>query len=103
MDKLLGDIEGAKNYTADILVLIKDCFTKHIEQLIIIFGRLYAAGLKVNAPKYSVGFKVDSLPSLFYNKGGYKTQPKEITRDHGSQATNHYYRSASAYTYGSVI
>ena len=37
VDKLLGDIEGVKTYIDDILVLIKDCFRNHIEQLIIIF------------------------------------------------------------------
>ena len=37
VDKLLGDIEGVKTCIDDILVLIKDCFINHIEQLIIIF------------------------------------------------------------------
>ena len=45
--KLLGDIEGVKTYINDILVLSKDYFTKHIEKLRIIFGRLRAAGLKL--------------------------------------------------------
>ena len=51
VDKLLGDIEAVKTYINDILVLRKDFFTKHIEQMRIIFGRLRTAGLKVNAPK----------------------------------------------------
>ena len=51
VDDLLGNIEGVKNYIDDILVLRKDSFEKHIEQLKIIFVRLRAAGLKVNAPK----------------------------------------------------
>ena len=51
VEELIGDIEGVKMYIDDILVLRKDCFTKHMEQLRIIFGRLRAAGLKVNAPK----------------------------------------------------
>ena len=57
VDNIIGDIEGIKTYIYDILVLIKDSFEKHIDQLIIIFGRLRAAGLKVNAPKYSFGLK----------------------------------------------
>ena len=51
LDKLLGDIEVFKTYIDNIIVLIKYCFTKHIEQLRIIFGRFCAAGLKLNAPK----------------------------------------------------
>ena len=51
VDKLLGDIKGVKTYIDDIIVLGKDCFKNHIDQLRIIFGRFRAAGLKVNAPK----------------------------------------------------
>ena len=51
VDEPLGDIEGFKTSIDDILVLGKDSFGKHIEQLIIIFGRLRAAGLKDNVPK----------------------------------------------------
>ena len=46
VDELIGDIKGVKTYIDDILVLIKDCFKKHIYQLRIIFGRLSTAGLK---------------------------------------------------------
>ena len=48
----------------DILVLGKDGFENHIEKLIIIFGRMRAAGLKVNAPKCSLGLK--EIPYLGY-------------------------------------
>ena len=51
VDELLGDIKGVKTYINYIFVLSKDCFINHIEQLIIIFGRMRAAGLKVNTPK----------------------------------------------------
>ena len=51
VDKILGDIEGVKTYADDILVLSKDIFEKNIDQLRILFGRLRASGLKVNAPK----------------------------------------------------
>ena len=57
VDKLLGDIKGVKMYIDDILVLSKDCFRNHIEQLEMIFGRLRAAVLKINAPKCSFGLK----------------------------------------------
>ena len=48
---------GAKTYIDDILVLGKDSFGKHIDQIIIIFVRLRAVGLKVNAPMCSFGLK----------------------------------------------
>ena len=55
VDKLLSDIKVVKTYIGDILILIKDCFINHIEQLRMILVRLRA----------------DSLPRLCYNKGGY--------------------------------
>ena len=57
LDDIIGNIKGVKTYVDDILVLIKDIFSKHIEQPRIIFGRLRAAGLKVNSPKCSLGLK----------------------------------------------
>ena len=57
VDELLGDIESVKTYSDGIIFLIKDRFEKHIGQLIIIFVRLHAAGLKVDAPKCSFGLK----------------------------------------------
>ena len=47
-----------------MLVLIKDRFSNHIEQLRIIFGRLHASGLKFIAPKFS--FWLKDIPSLGY-------------------------------------
>ena len=63
-DKLLGDIEGVKTYTNDILSLSKDCFKNHIDQLKIIFSRLRAAGFKVKSPKCRFWFKY--VPYLGY-------------------------------------
>ena len=57
VDKLFGDIEGFKSYIDYIIVLSKDCFTKRIEQLRIIFGIVRAAGLKVDAPNFSSWLK----------------------------------------------
>ena len=53
VDWILGDIRGIKLYIDDIIVLIKDSFKNHIEQLIMIFSGLRATGLKVNASKCS--------------------------------------------------
>ena len=57
VDEILSDIKGVKTYIDDILVLGKDSFENHIEHPRIIFGRLRAAGLKVNAPKCNFGLK----------------------------------------------
>ena len=47
VDELLGDIEGVKTHIPNILVLSKYCLGKHIEHMIMIFGILRAAGLKI--------------------------------------------------------
>ena len=57
VDNMLIDIKSLKTYSNDILVLRKDILSKHLNQMRIIFGRLCAADLKVNAPKCSFGFK----------------------------------------------
>ena len=51
VDKLSSDIEGLKTDINDILVLRKEILSKNIEQPKLIFGRICAAGLKLNAPK----------------------------------------------------
>ena len=62
----------------DILVLREDSFEKHIDQLRIIFGRLRAAGLKVNAPKCSFGLR--EIPYLGYEitREDIKPDPKKV-------------------------
>ena len=54
VDKLIGDI---KSYIDYILVLSKEKISNCIEQPRIIFDRLRASGLKVNAIKCSFGLK----------------------------------------------
>ena len=56
-DDMLSDIKGIKTYINDVLFLIKESFSNHIEQLSITFGRFRAVGLKVIAPKCSFGLK----------------------------------------------
>ena len=56
-DDMLSGIKGIKTYINDVLFLLKERFSNHTEQLSIIFGRLRAAGLKVNTPKCSFGLK----------------------------------------------
>ena len=80
VDELLSDIEGVKNYIDDIIVLSKDRFEKHTEQLIIIFGRLRAAALKVNAPKCSFGLKEIPYLVYFITRECNKPEPKKMQR-----------------------
>ena len=76
--KFLGDIKGVKTYIYGILVLGKDIFEKHIEQLSIIFGRLRATGLKVNVTKCS--FRLKEIPYLGYviTREGIKPNPRKV-------------------------
>ena len=65
IDKLLSDIEGVKMYINYILIFSKYSFKKKTKQLIMIFERLCASGLKVNAPKCKFWIKRDTLPSYY--------------------------------------
>ena len=53
LNELLSDINGIKTYIDDIIVLSKYIFENHIDQLILLFGRLSVADLKFIAPKCS--------------------------------------------------
>ena len=64
VDELLGDIEGVKTYIDDTLVLSRDLFKNHIDQLKMIFDRLRDAGLKDNSPKCI--FRLKEIPYLGY-------------------------------------
>ena len=61
-----------------MIVLSKEWFSNHIEQLRIIFGRLRALGLKVNAPKFIFGLKY--IPYLGYvlTRDGIKSDLKKV-------------------------
>ena len=63
-ENILGDIKGVKTYINDIFVLRKERFSKHVDQLRIVFGRLRPEGLKVDAPKFS--FWIKDIPYLRY-------------------------------------
>ena len=78
LEKLLGDIEGVKTYIDDIIVSSKDIFENHTEQLRIIFGRLRAAGLEVNAPKCSFGLKDITYLGYIIKREGVKPVPKKV-------------------------
>ena len=77
-DKIIGDIDGVKIYIDDLLVFIKDRLSKTIEQPSIIFSRLRAVGLKLNAPKCSFGLK--EIPYLGYviTQDGIKTDQRKL-------------------------
>ena len=78
VDKILGDTEGVKTYINDLLVLVKDSFEKHKKQLIILFGRLREAGLKVNAPKCSFGLKEITYLCYVITREGIKPEPRKV-------------------------
>ena len=78
VDDLLGDFKGVKIYIYDILVLEKNCFTNHIQQLRIICNGFRTAGLKINLPKCSFGLK--DVPCLGYviTREDIKPDPKKV-------------------------
>ena len=78
VDKLLSYIKVVKTYIYDILVLGKVSFENHIDRLIVIFSRLRAAGLKVNAPKCSFG--LNEIPYIGYviTREGIKPDPQKV-------------------------
>ena len=78
VDELLSDIKGAKTYIYDIIVLGKDSFENHIDQLRRIFGRLRAAGLKFNVPKCSFGLKEIPYLGFVITREGIKPDPKKV-------------------------
>ena len=78
VDKLLGDIEGVKTYIDDTLVLSKDIFENHMDQMRIIFGRLRAVGWKVNVHKCSFGLKDVSYLIYVITMEGIKPDPKKV-------------------------
>ena len=78
IDKILGDIEGVNMYIDDILVLNKDNFEKHMGNPRIIFDRLHAAGLKVNAPKCSFGLKRITYLGYIITRGRIETNPWKL-------------------------
>ena len=75
VDDLLGDIEVVKTCIYYILVLSKEIFYNNIEHLRIIFGVLRTAGLRVNAPKFSVGFNGITYLGYSIKQDGIKHDP----------------------------
>ena len=78
VDDIIGDINGSKTYIDNLLVLVKGIFSQHIDKLIFLFNRLWAAGLKVNAPKCKFG--LNEIPYLVYIviREGIKSDPKKL-------------------------
>ena len=76
--KLISDIKGIKTYIGDVLVLIKEIFYNHMDQVKVVFSRLCAAGLKFNAPKCS--FWLKGIPYLGYviTRDGIKHYPNKL-------------------------
>src|SRR5687767_5644904 len=53
MRELMVVLECTRAYLDDLLIISKGYFKEHLDQLDLGFTRLYEAGLKVNASKYS--------------------------------------------------
>ena len=89
VDDPFGDVEGVKTYNDNILVLGKDSFENHKDQLRIIFSRLRAAGLEVNSPKYSFGLKDITYLGYVTTREGIKPDPIKLqgTVDLGRPST----------------
>ena len=77
-DATIGDIEGVKTHINDVLVLIKESFSNHIEQLRIIFGRLRAAGVKLNDTKCIFGLKDITYLGYVITRKGIKPDPNKV-------------------------
>ena len=78
VDNLIDDFEGVKTYINDVSVLIKKSLSKHIRQLKLIFSKLRAAGLKVNAPKCSFGLKEITYLGCVITWDGIKPDKKKV-------------------------
>ena len=78
LDELLGDIKNFKTYTNRVLVLSKKIFSKYIEHLRIIFFRLRATRLKVNATKYSFWLKEITYLGYVITREGIKPDTKKV-------------------------
>ena len=76
--ELLDNIEGVENYIDYILVFNKDCFRNHVEQLIMILGRLCVVGLKVNSPKCNFGLKENSYLGHVITRESIKPDPRKV-------------------------
>jgi len=53
MSELMAGLEFARAYLDDLLIISKQDFDEHLEQLELAFTRLSEAGFKINAPKSS--------------------------------------------------
>ena len=62
--QLLGDIRGVKAYIDDVLVINRNSFDDHLNQLDEIFRRCREANLKINAEKCHFG--VNEIDYLGY-------------------------------------
>ena len=79
VDKLLDGIDDFKMYINDILVLSKNWFMNHIEQLRIIFDILLVAGLKNNSRKCNFWLKeISYLGYVITKGGGIQPNPKKL-------------------------
>jgi hypothetical protein len=51
INELLGDLDSVRAYIDDVLILSKDSFEGHLNQVRIVLSRMAKAGLRINAKK----------------------------------------------------
>jgi len=54
MGELMADLEFVRAYIDDLIILTKDTWENHLEQLRIVLSRLQEAGLKIHAKNHSL-------------------------------------------------
>jgi hypothetical protein len=60
INELLGDLDSVRAYIDDVLILSKDSFEGHLNQVRIVFlSHMVKAGLRINAKKSSFGINDD--------------------------------------------
>ena len=78
MGELMADLEFVRAYIDDLIILTKDTWEHHLEQLKIVFTRLRDAGLKVHAKKSFFGRTELEYLGYYITRDGVKPLPKKV-------------------------
>ena len=81
-ERMAGLMEGlafAKAYLDDILIVTKSTFSDHLAKLELVLSKLQAAGLRVNAPKSSLGMVEAEYLGCALARKGTKPQPEKAS------------------------
>ena len=78
INELLGDLDSVRAYIDDVLILSKDSFEGHLNQVRIVLSRMAKAGLRINAKKSSFGINEVEYLGYIITKEGIKPDPKKV-------------------------